>query len=106
MWSRYDQMQPSKLTDTDGEQWPDPLTTQYNNTRLTKIPTTKKITAADLDKFWLCNYREYGWVDHDDVWLSLNGVPYLTMLEPGDSIFKFDPSDINNYHNQTLMINE
>jgi hypothetical protein len=56
-----------------------------------------QINTGDIAKFWLRMYHEYNLIDHDDVLLGLNGVPYIGMLEPGDSLYKIDINDIEQF---------
>ena len=56
MANRYDFMKQALIAkDVDGEPWPDPLTINYSNVRLSQIPTSYKIAAGDIAKFWLTN---------------------------------------------------
>ncbi len=91
----------SKVRDSeDGEQFPDPLSASFENTQFTNIPQTHTITAGDISKFWLTMYNHYGLVELDDVLLSLNGVPHISCLEPGDTIYMLDINDIRNFNTQ------
>lgn len=90
--------------DIDGEPYPDPLSINFADVRLTKIPTKHQISAGDIAKFWLTTYREYNITQYDDLWLSLNGIPYIGMLELGDVIYKFDINDIINFDKNKIVI--
>lgn len=103
MISRYNYMNESKVTDTDGETYPDPLSVPYNNTKFTVIPTTHVVTAGDIAKFWNYMYSKYNISYLDDILLSLNGIPYIGTLEPGDRIAEIDASDLNTFTQNKLM---
>lgn len=103
MRSRYDFIKPSQITDTDGEQFPDPLTAPYNNVQYTQAMTYKQIGTADIAKFWVFMLNNYGIQELDDVLLSLNQIPYIGYLKPGDIVYTMDINDIQNYANQTLL---
>ena len=96
MASRYDHFNDSVVLDTDGQLWPDPLF-NYNNGKLSKIPTELKITTRSLTRFWTTMFEEYGLVEKDDQLLNINGVKYLMDLKPGDIIYKVDINDLDNY---------
>lgn len=89
-------MQDSVVVDTDGICFPDPLL-DYNKGTLSKIPTLYTITEQDLRKFWTCMWENYGINYYDDLWLMLQGCPYLMDLKPGDQIYKVDINDLTNY---------
>ena len=97
MQSRYDYFNESKVLDIDGQTWPDPLSIDYNTGKLSKIPTHYKITIRDLQRFWVCMHEQYGRTDLDDLWLNINGIPYLMTLQPNDVIFKVVPEDLEGY---------
>jgi hypothetical protein len=87
MESRYDYMLSSGVQDEDGETYPDVLSCNYVNGALTKIPTAYVIDETDLGKFWLTMWKVYKCVDKDDIWLNINGIPYLGLLEPGSTLY-------------------
>jgi hypothetical protein len=96
MQSRYDFMEESVVLDKDGICFPDPLI-DYNNGVLSKIPTLHRITNEDLKKFWVCMWENYQLNYYDDLWLNINGIPYLMELKPGDEIYKLAVEDLTNY---------
>jgi hypothetical protein len=96
-------MKASVVTDTDGDQYPDPLTAPYNSIQYTQETGIKQIGSGDIAKFWLFMLDNYGIQDLDDVLLSINQVPYIGYLEPGDFIYLIDFNDIQNFTNQTLL---
>ena len=97
MNSRYNFMSPSKVTDIDSEQFPDPLCVQYNNLYPTYELVSHQITSTDLEKFFNMMQREYGKQEFDDMLLSYNGVPYIGYLEPGNEIYLLKFEDLSNY---------
>lgn len=103
MRSRYDFMKPSNVVDTDGEQFPDPLTAPYNNIQYTQQTAAKQIGTGDIAKFWMFMLENYGVQELDDVLLSINQIPYIGYLEPGDLIYLIDSNDIQNFNSQTLL---
>jgi hypothetical protein len=90
-------MSEGQVLDVDQQTFPDPLTTNYNNGRLTKIPTEYRITARDLAKFWTFMWEQYGMTDMDDVFLNMQGIRYVMDLEPNDVVYKVAPTDIEGY---------
>jgi hypothetical protein len=99
MFSRYDSMKESKVLDTtDNQNWPDPLSVNYNNTQLTTMPKLRTLQSTDLDRFWVTALMFYKTVaEGDDVVLTLNAIPYRGMLEPGDEIYFPELTDLYNF---------
>lgn len=101
MRSRYDMMAPSKVFDeVDGEAYPDPLSVKYVNSQLSSLPETHTVSILDIEKFWLFMQKNYGVSEYDDILLTLNGVPYIGSLEPGDVIYKISMNDLKNFNAQ------
>ena len=99
MKSRYDYMEEGVVCDSeDGIPYPDCLTTNYSDFTITAIPTTHRVTASDISKFWLYMYKLYKRADMDDVLLNMNGIGYIGELQPGSLIFNFSMNDINNFN--------
>jgi hypothetical protein len=96
MRSRYDFMEDSIVLDIDGICYPDPLM-DYNSGKISRIPTIYSITEQDLRKFWTCMWEQYGLNHSDDLWLNINGIPFITSLRPGDTIYKVAPEDLEGY---------
>lgn len=103
MRSRYDFMTAGQVVDEDGDKFPDPLTAPFNNVQFTQIPGIKQVSDIDILKFWTFMVKEYNIQDLDDVLLSLNQVPYIGYLEPGDSILLIDLDDLKNFGTQRLV---
>lgn len=94
MESRYTFMSESKVIDDDGDTWPDPMSINYGNFKLSTMIGTHTISAGDIAKFWEYYYRIYQSTAGDDLLLSLNGIPYIGCLEPGDKIVEIPPADL------------
>jgi len=96
MFSRYDAMSSSKVQDTvDHDNYPDPLSINYNNLALTEIPGRTAVSKIDLDRFWIFLGKQYpGLAETDDILLIINNVPYVGMLEPGDYLYTPASADL------------
>lgn len=99
MTSRYTYMNESRQIDEDGDTWPDPLSINYDNFKLSTMVGTHTITAGDIAKFWKYYYNTYQSTEGDDLLLSLNGIPYIGTLEPGDKIVEIPPDDLSSFKN-------
>jgi hypothetical protein len=97
MKSRYDFLQEGQVLDIDQQTYPDPLTINYNNGSLTKLPTEYRITSRDLSKWWIFMWEQYQMNEMDDVFLNINGVKYVMDMKPNDVIYKIVPEDIEGY---------
>jgi hypothetical protein len=94
MQSRYDYMEAGNVCDIDGEEFPDCLTTVYPGFKITEVPLPDVVAEADINKFWLYMYRRYGVPYYDDIYLNINQIPYVGMLEPGSTLFNLKLSDM------------
>lgn len=99
MKSRYDFMEASKVCDTDGQPYPDVLTTNYSDFSLTKIPPKHIVNIGNIKRFWKYMYDTYGIAYYDDILLNMNQIGYIGELEPGYRIYEFDLNDIENFNN-------
>lgn len=99
MKSRYDYMRASPVTDIDGEQFPDPLTINYEGIleKEVSIPAAYTLSVVNLRKLWWKYYTESGREDLDDVQYDLNMIEHVGELEPGDQILLFDLSGVEEY---------
>jgi hypothetical protein len=99
MFSRYDAMKESQVLDTeDSVNYPDPLSVNFNNTQLSMVPKLRQLSQSDLDRFWLATLAFYKTAaEGDDVLLTLNGIPYRGMLEPGNEIYYPELTDLYNF---------
>ena len=101
--TRYDYMKESEVTDIDNETFPDPLSVNYADIRLTKIPGKGTITAGDLIKPYNYYYNVYknttdaGYIEGDDIFFNINAVPYIGTLHPGDIMVNIFPEDLMNF---------
>jgi hypothetical protein len=84
----------------DGQPFPDPLSINYNSTQLSSIPPYIDIDQSYIEHFWLLMHNHYGLQELDDILLSLNNVPYIGMLSPGDKIFLISNNDLVNFSKQ------
>lgn len=89
-------MRNSRVQDeVDRESYPDPLSLNYNDVTLSTLPKRKALNPADLNKFWTFVLRNYeDMAEGDDVILTINNIPYLGMLRPGDEIYMPAKEDI------------
>lgn len=93
-------MRPSLVSrDIDGEQWPDPLTINYQSAidNYDAFPEVWEINTTDLKKLWLAYYRKTEDVEMDDVLYSINGIEHVGQLEPGDQILMYDPELVESF---------
>lgn len=90
-------MEDSEVLDIDGTCFPDPLSINYDRGNVTKLPTAHTITARDLVLFWITVYEKYGLNYYGDLVLNENGIPYIGMLEPGDTIYLPDSADLTGF---------
>lgn len=99
MQSRYDYMRASVVEDIDGQQFPDPLTINYQASidKYAGLPKVHEVSYLDLKKLWLMYYKETGKLEMDDILYSINGVEHVGLLEPGDMLYMYDPEDVEQY---------
>lgn len=99
MQSRYDYMRASVVEDIDGQQFPDPLTINYQASidKHAGLPKVHEVSYLDLKKLWLMYYKETGKLEMDDILYSINGVEHIGLLEPGDMLYMYDPEDVEQY---------
>lgn len=99
MKSRYDYMRESKVIDIDGNQYPDPLTIDYHHAieNYNSYPNSYSLTKSNLKRLWVKYYEETGLTEYDDILYTLNGIAHVGLLEPGDQIYKFDPSLVQQF---------
>lgn len=95
MHSRYAYMKESKTVDSETfEAYPDPLSINFSKIQLSEIPTLQTLSKGDLQRFWLFIYNFYKFAEGDDIILTLNNIPYIGMLSPGDSLYLPVQNDI------------
>jgi hypothetical protein len=97
MISRYDIMKESSVLDTDTTTFPDPLSINFNDLKLTTSPYKKRLDSRQINKPWLIVYEVYNRTDSEDMILNLNGVAFYPTLEPGDDIYIPTLADINTF---------
>lgn len=86
--SRYDFMLAGEVQDevTDNL-YPDPLSINYFNFTLEEMPQTVKLDNMNINFIWKIANDVYGVPAWDDMVLSLNGVPHINFLKPGDILY-------------------
>ena len=88
MNSRYDfYTESSVLDEEDQETYPDPLSINFNNGKLTEIPKRMALTSIQVAKPWVIAETFFGGEEYDDILLLENNVPYINFLKPGDPIY-------------------
>jgi len=97
MLSRYDYLDDGAVLDIDGQVYPDPLTINYNEGVLSKLPTEYRITERDLAKWWIVMWEQYQMNEMDDILLNINGIRYVMDLKPNDVIYKVIPEDLSGF---------
>lgn len=104
MQSRYDYMRDSLVQDIDGENFPDPLTVDYQSVidQTSQIPSSYTLTRPNLKKLWKVYYENTGLTEMDDVVYTLNGIEHVGMLEPGDQIYLFDTNKLSQFSFKNL----
>lgn len=88
MNSRYNYMKESSVQDQNGYCFPDPLSLNMMQFRMSTVPTPSRQTSNSIRKFWTEAYSYYNTCEWDDLVLSLNGVPHKNLLTP-DSVVLF-----------------
>ena len=73
MDSRYQYMKASSVRDINQNNFPDPLSINYNNISLSKKPEILYIEESDIKYFWMVSNKIYGAPELEDMALSLNG---------------------------------
>lgn len=98
-------MRPSIVEDEDGQQFPDPLTINYQAAidKYNAMPQAYTLSQLDLKKLWVKYYRETTKLDEDDILYSINGIEHVGLLEPGDSIYVFNPEDVEQFNFKNLL---
>ena len=111
MHSRYDYYDESCVLDEDGLNFPDPLSINYNNGKIEKIPIGIKISSSQITKPWTIVEEYYDKEEDDDILLMEYNVSYINALKPGDDFYipqgndllgfvesaLADKKDVNNY---------
>ena len=87
MISRYDFMEAGSTKDSVTDSYyPDPLSLNYINFGMSKLPSQRKLSYKDTVFFWATIQEIYGTCELDDIILTLNGVPHKNLLNIGDTI--------------------
>lgn len=97
-------MSPSSQYDSeDLEDYPDPLSVNWSDFKLTTAPFLTKIESRYIDKLWLLLLKIYSRTDMDDIIFTLNNVPYRKMLLPGDDLFFPTQNDLNKFYSDSIL---
>lgn len=94
MVSRYDFMSDGEVKDAQGRNYPDPLSLNYLNIKLSEKPIKSVLTESDVVSFWDKTAKIYGAAQLDDIVLTVNGVPHRNLLNNGDTIIFPSAKDI------------
>ena len=86
--SRYDYMTEGVTQDEElGSYYPDPLSLNYLNLKLSDIPDRDVMTDSKIIYFWNEANSAYGVPYYDDIVLTINGISHKNFLNPGDIIY-------------------
>lgn len=97
MNSRYNFMTEGNTFDEVSKSlYPDPLSLNYHNLALSETPSRETMTEDTIRYFWRECQNVYGSPELDDMVLTLNGVPHINFLKPGESIYFPNKSDLMN----------
>lgn len=86
--SRYDFMKESTVEDSViGSFYPDPLTLNYTDLRMTETPSSSTMTDERILYLWDETEERYGTPSWDDMVLTLNGIAHRNFLRSGDVLY-------------------
>lgn len=86
--SRYDFMTEGNTKDEkSGSYYPDPLSLNYLNLRMSSVPYKDIMDEEKIIHFWNEASSYYQVVGYDDIVLTLNGIPHKNFLNPGDVVY-------------------
>lgn len=98
--NRYDFMTPGSVQDEkSGSYYPDPLSLNYLNFKMTEVPYVDKFSATACREPWKEMNSIYGRPAYDDVVLTLNGIPHSNFLKEGQIVYVPKEGDITNSFN-------
>lgn len=80
--------------EVSGSYYPDPLSLNYLNFKMSKIPLKDTMTDSKIIKFWNEASLIYGVAVYDDIVLTLNGVAHKNLLKPNDEVYFPELRDI------------
>jgi len=90
-------MKDSYIKDIDGETFPDPLSLNFNDLKLTTAPYKKRLEARHAVRPWLVMYEMFNITEQDDILLTMNGASWKSLLDPGDEIYIPTQEDISSF---------
>ncbi len=95
--SRYDFMKEGTVEDSmTGSLYPDPLTLEYSDFRMSSIPMKNTLSEKKIMFLWKEAEMMYGRACWDDMVLTLNGIPHRNFLNVGDVLYFPVEDDIRN----------
>lgn len=95
--SRYDFMtEGNTYDDVSLSYYPDPLSLNYLNLKMSNVPQKNVMTDSKIAFFWKEAENIYGTPSWDDMVLTLNGVPHKNFLRQGQIIYFPGISDMKN----------
>lgn len=93
--SRYDFMKEGSVIDEVSENtWPDPLSINYHEFKMSSLPLEDVMTNPKIMFFWQEAEAAYGQACWDDIVLTLNGVPHKNFLKSGTKVYFPSVDDI------------
>lgn len=95
--NRYLLMKESSVSNSDGINYPDPISFPMKKLKITEDPLEYTIRDMDLDRIDLVMFRAYGTSYYDDIILWYNKIATLADLEPGDTLLLPTLSDLENF---------
>lgn len=100
--NRYDFMTPGTTQDSKtGSFYPDPLSLNYLNFKMTEVPYADKFDTKACREPWKEMISVYGKPAFDDVVLTLNGVSHSNFLQEGQIVYIPKEEDITNSFKDT-----
>ena len=94
MDSRYQYMKASAVRDVNQNNFPDPLSLNYNSISLSKKPEILYVEESDIRDLWMVSNKIYGEREVEDVALFISGYSHKNFLEEGDPVIFPDKEDI------------
>lgn len=103
--NRYDLMQNSVVKDIDNQNFPDPLSVNYNEFAMSSSPYRKKLDSRHLIRPWTLLYSMYSINYYDDIVMNLNGIDLRSSLDASDDLFVPTREDLDNFYAATKLKN-
>lgn len=88
-------MIPGMVSDTiDHQNYPDVLSLNYNNFKLSQTPRAIVLDDNQIIRFWALVNDLWGSCENDDILLTLNGISHKNFLHNGSPLIVPEKSDI------------